>query len=150
VRRGHLRAIDGGTMGNFEPAKEGFDLVTRHTVMYPDCNTTNRLFGGRLMQWIDEASGMFVRCHMQHEKVVTAHLDRLSFKRATQLGEIIEIYCKLLRYGKTSLTIAVVVTNLDPTAPSQRRAKLETQMVWVAIGEDGKPCPYGTNAAQDP
>ena len=127
----------------FEPAKEGFDLATRHTVMYPDCNTTNKLFGGRLMQWIDEAAGMFVRCHMQREKVVTAHLDRLSFKRPTELGEIIEIYCKVLHFGRTSLKIAVVVTNLDPKDPSSRRKKLETQMVWVAVDEDGRSTEYG-------
>ena len=132
----------------FEPNKEGFDLVTRHTVMYPDCNTTNKLFGGRLMQWIDEASGMFVRCHMQREKVVTAHLDRLSFKRPTELGEIIEIHCKVLKFGRTSLKIAVVVTNLDPKDPSSRRKKLETQMVWVAIVDDGKPCSYGGGSAE--
>ena len=132
----------------FEPAKEGFDLVTRHTVMYPDCNTTKKLFGGRLMQWIDEAAGMFVRCHMQREKVVTAHLDRLSFKRPTELGEIIEIYCKVLHFGRTSLKIAVVVTNLDPKDPSSRRKKLETQMVWVAIGPDGKPCAYAAGSAE--
>ena len=127
----------------FEPAKEGFDLATRHTVMYPDCNTTNKLFGGGLMQWIDEAAGMFVRCHMQREKVVTAHLDRLSFKRPTELGEIIEIYCKVLHFGRTSLKIAVVVTNLDPKDPSSRRKKLETQMVWVAVDEDGRSTEYG-------
>ena len=73
----------------YNPADEGYQLITRHTVMYPDCNTTHKLFGGRLMQWIDEAAGMFVRCEMHREKVVTAHLDRLSFKRPTQLGEIL-------------------------------------------------------------
>ena len=133
----------------FEPVKEGFDLVTRHTVMYPDCNTTNKLFGGRLMQWIDEAAGMFVRCHMQRDKVVTAHLDRLSFKRPTELGEIIEIHCKVLHFGRTSLKIAVVVTNLDPKDPSSRRKKLETQMVWVAIGADGKACAYAAGSAAE-
>ena len=126
----------------YNPVDEGFQLITRHTVMYPDCNTTHKLFGGRLMQWIDEAAGMFVRCEMHREKVVTAHLDRLSFKRPTELGEIIEIYCKVLRYGRTSLSIAVMVTNLDPEAPAHRRVKLETQMVWVAIDQDGKPCAY--------
>jgi len=126
----------------FKPAEEGFELVTRHTVMYPDCNTTNKLFGGRLMQWIDESAGMFVRCRMRRDKVVTAHLDRLSFRRPTELAEIIEIYCKVLKVGRTSMTIAVVVTNLDPKEPSERRTKLETQMVWVAIDDDGKPCEY--------
>jgi acyl-CoA thioesterase YciA len=135
-------------MNNFRAAEEGFELVTRHTVMYPDCNTTNRLFGGRLLQWVDEAAGMFVRCHMQHDKVVTAHVDRMSFKRPTELGEIIEVYCKLVKYGRTSLSLAVVVTNLDPKAPSQRRTKLETQMVWVAIGDDGKPCAYSAKRAE--
>ena len=131
----------------FEPAKEGYDLVTRHTVMYPDCNTTNKLFGGRLMQWIDEAAGMYVRCQMQRELVVTGHLDQLSFKRATDLAEIIEIYCKVLRFGRTSLKIAVVVTNLDPRRPSERRKKLQTQMVWVAVDEEGRPAEYAKGSA---
>ena len=126
----------------YNPIDEGYQLLTRHTVMYPDCNTTHKLFGGRLMQWIDEAAGMFVRCEMHREKVVTAHLDRLSFKRPTQLGEIVEIYCKVLRYGRTSLQISVIVTNLDPEQPAHRRTKLETQMVWVAIDGEGKPCAY--------
>ena len=134
------------TDASYSPSDEGYDLVTRHTVMYPDCNTTHKLLGGRLMQWIDEAAGMFVRCQMHREKVVTAHLDRLSFKRPTQLGEIIEIYCKVLRFGRTSLHIAVVVTNLDPENPSEHRVKLETQMVWVAIDAEGKPSEYAASA----
>jgi acyl-CoA hydrolase len=127
----------------FEPNAEAYDLVSRHTVMYPDCNTTNRLFGGRLMQWIDEAAGMYVRCQMQRDRVVTAQVDRLSFRRPTELGEIIEIYCKVLRFGRTSIQLAVVVTNLDPENPAARRTKLETQMVWVAVDEDGRPTAYG-------
>lgn len=126
----------------FDFQAEGYQLVSRHTVMYPDCNTTNRLFGGRLMQWIDEAAGMFVRCSMATDRVVTAYVDNLAFRRPTVLGELIEIYCKVLKFGQTSLTISVVVTNLDVSNPSQRRKKLETQMVWVSVDSDGRPCNF--------
>lgn len=128
----------------FDHVAEGYQLVSRHTVMYPDCNTTNRLFGGRLMQWVDEAAGMFVRCSMATESVVTAQVDQLRFRRPTQLGEIIEIFCKVTRFGRTSLKISVVVTNLDVSNPSKKRRKLETEMVWVSVDETGRPCPYGS------
>lgn len=131
--------------GFFDHQAEGYQLVSRHTVMYPDCNTTNRLFGGRLMQWIDEAAGMFVRCTMATDRVVTAQVDQLSFRRPTQLGELIEIYCKVTRFGRTSLSISVVVSNLDVSNPSAKRKKLETKMVWVCVDEAGKPCPYGSS-----
>lgn len=131
--------------GFFDHLVEGYQLVSRHTVMYPDCNTTNRLFGGRLMQWIDEAAGMFVRCTMASDRVVTAQVDKLMFRRPTQLGELIEIYCKVTRFGRTSLAISVVVTNLDVASPSTKRKKLETQMVWVSVDENGRPCPYDSS-----
>ncbi|MBM65367.1 MAG: hypothetical protein CMH55_03940 [Myxococcales bacterium] len=131
--------------GFFDHLAEGYQLVSRHTVMYPDCNTTNRLFGGRLMQWVDEAAGMFVRCTMASERVVTAQVDQLRFRRPTQLGELIEIYCKVTRFGRTSLSISVVVTNLDVSDPSAKRKKLETKMIWVCVDEAGKPCAYGSS-----
>jgi acyl-CoA hydrolase len=131
-----------GDAEDFDHVAEGFQLVSRHTVMYPDCNVTNRLFGGRLMQWIDDAAGMFVRCNMGSDHVVTAQMDQVRFRRPTQLGEIIEIYCKVTRFGRTSLSIALVVTNLDVNQPSAKRKKLETQMVWVNVDEQGRPCAY--------
>ena len=131
--------------GFFDQVAEGYELVSRHTVMYPDCNTTNRLFGGRLMQWIDESAGMFVRCTMATDRVVTAQVDQMRFRRPTHLGELIEIFCKVTRFGRTSLSISVVVTNLDVSNPAAKRKKLETKMVWVSVDEGGKPCPYGSS-----
>ena len=34
---------------------------TTRTILYKDINGSNRLFGGRLMEWIDETSGITER-----------------------------------------------------------------------------------------
>ena len=47
-----------------------------HVVMQTDINGQGRLFGGRLMEWIDEVGGMTAMRHSTHE-VITASVDNL-------------------------------------------------------------------------
>ena len=51
------------------------DSITEWTkvVKYDDINAENRLFGGRLMEWIDEVAGTvairFIGSHKEYDKI---------------------------------------------------------------------------------
>ena len=50
-----------------------------HLLRYEDINGENRLFGGKLVSWIDEVAGTVAKRHTG-VKVTTASIDNLQFK----------------------------------------------------------------------
>ena len=85
-------------------------MTYRKLVMPEDENPAKRLFGGRLMQWADEAAAMFAMCQMRTKSVVTLKISEILFKNPAQSGDILEFWTRNKRIGKTSLTIECVVT----------------------------------------
>ena len=57
---------------------------------YEDINGANRLFGGKLMAWIDEVAGVTARRHCEAQ-VTTACIDNLQFKEPAFLGDMVVI-----------------------------------------------------------
>ena len=60
-----------------------------HLIMQQHLNGSGRLFGGALMQWIDEVAGIVAMRHAETHRVVTAAVDNLQFKRAVYEGDIL-------------------------------------------------------------
>ena len=75
-----------------------------HTVVHGDMNGENRLFGGRLMEWIDETAGIAARRHCGGS-VTTACVDHLVFKNPAYLNEIVAIDAHVTYVGRTSLEV---------------------------------------------
>lgn len=55
--------------------------VATRIVRHEDINGMNRLFGGRLMEWIDDCAGIAARRHAGVD-ITTAAIDTLEFKSA--------------------------------------------------------------------
>ena len=76
-----------------------------HVVMQIDINGQGRLFGGRLMEGIDEVGGMTAMRHSTHE-VITASVDNLTFKAETRLNDmVVMIGKKILVFLVTALEL---------------------------------------------
>ena len=58
--------------------------------IYPDINGFGRLFGGRLLAWIDEVAGATARRHCGRDATTVA-IDNLYFKSGAYLNDIIVI-----------------------------------------------------------
>ena len=56
-------------------------------VIYPDINGFGRLFGGRLLAWIDEVAGATARRHCGYNATTVA-IDNLYFKDGAYLNDI--------------------------------------------------------------
>ena len=77
-------------------------------------NGAGRLFGGKLMEWIDELAGLVGIRHAQQD-VITASVDNLRFIRGAYLKDLIVLVGRVTFVGKTSMEVRVdtYVESLD-------------------------------------
>ncbi|MBO5610454.1 MAG: acyl-CoA thioesterase [Eubacterium sp.] len=112
-------------------------------IQYEDINGSGRLFGGRLMQWMDEVAGIAATRHCGGY-VTTAAVDNLQFKAGCFINEIIVIRAKLTYVGHTSMEVRVDVY-IEDRDSGQRRVINRAYFTEVHVDEKGKPVPlrYG-------
>ncbi|WP_298302884.1 hotdog domain-containing protein [Hydrotalea sp.] len=114
------------------------NLHTRKWVKPEDLNPNHTLFGGRLLQWIDEEAVIYAIIQLENTKVVTRYISELNFVNAPKQGDIIEIGILATGFGKSSITMRCEVRN------KLTREQILTidKLVFVNLGEDGKPKPH--------
>ena len=119
-------------------AKRVADSVveTVHIVRPNHLNGANRLFGGILIQWIDEVAGIVAKRHSMRN-VITASIDNLRFIKGAYQNEMVVIVGKLTYVGNTSMEVRVdtYVENKEGVRTAINRA----YFVMVALDENDKP-----------
>ena len=63
---------------------------TRKWIKPEDLNPNGTLFGGRLLQWIDEEAALYAIIQLENPKTVTKYMSEINFKSASVKGDIIE------------------------------------------------------------
>jgi acyl-CoA thioesterase YciA len=112
---------------------------TRKWVKPEDLNPNHTLFGGRLLQWIDEESALYTVVQLENPRIVTKYMSEINFISAPVQGDIIEIGILATAFGRTSLTMRCEVRN---KLTRQMILTIE-KIVYVNLGPDGKPAPHG-------
>ena len=79
---------------------------TVHLVRPNHLNGANRLFGGILMQWIDEVAGLVAKRHSMCN-VTTASVDNLTFLKGAYQGDMVVIKGKMTWVGSSSMEVCV-------------------------------------------
>ena len=104
-----------------------------HLIMQPHLNAGGRLFGGMLMQWIDEVASVVAMRHAGTKRVTTAAIDNLQFKQPTHEGELLVLVGYITYVGNTSMEVEVdtYVEHSDGLCYSVNRAFLV--MVAMAV-----------------
>ena len=99
-------------------------------------NGAGRLFGGRLMEWIDELAGLVGIRHAQRD-VITASVDNLKFIRGAYLKDLIVLIGRVTYVGRTSMEVRVdtYIEIIDGIRKPINRAYL----TLVAIDGEGHP-----------
>lgn len=115
---------------------------TRKWVKPEDLNPNHSLFGGRLLQWIDEEAVIYAIVQLENPYVVTKFISEINFIKAPKRGDIIEIGIIATHFGRTSLTMRCEVRNMLTREPILDIDKL----VFVNLDENGVPKPHGKTA----
>ena len=99
-------------------------------------NGAGRLFGGRLMEWIDELAGLVGIRHAQRD-VITASVDNLKFIRGAYLKDLIVLIGRVTYVGRTPMEVRVdtYIESIDGIRKPINRAYL----TLVAIDGEGHP-----------
>lgn len=113
-------------------------VETVHVVRPNHLNGANRLFGGILMQWIDEVAGIVAKRHAR-TNVITASVDNLRFLKGAYQNEMVVIVGKLTWVGTSSMEVSV--DTYVETISGERRAINRAYFVMVALDENDKPIP---------
>ncbi len=116
-----------------ESCAEQVQILTQSTM-----NGNNRLFGGKLMEWIDIVAAVTARRHA-NRNVTTALVDTLEFRSPAKANDLIVLFGKIVYAGRTSMEICV--KSYVERLSGKRELINSAYVVLVAIDEDGNPCP---------
>ncbi len=101
-------------------------------------NGFRRLFGGKLMEWIDVVAGVVARRHCGRN-VTTVMVDTLHFKEPAYANNIIVLTGKITYVGKTSMEVCV--RSYAEDFDGSKKLINTAYLVMVAIDEDQRPAP---------
>ena len=95
-------------MLHMRPTKKVTDSLTeqQYLIRPVHINHYGRLFGGQLLEWIDEIAGIVAIRH-SNAIVTTAAIDNLQFKAPAFEGDMIVLQGRVTHVGKTSMEIRV-------------------------------------------
>ena len=112
---------------------------TRKWIKPEDLNPNGTLFGGRLLEWIDEEAALYAIIQLENPRTVTKYMSEINFVSSAKQGDIVEIGIDVLHFGKSSLTLSCEVRN------KMTRAVIITieKIIMVGLGDNGLPLPHG-------
>ncbi len=117
------------------------ELTLRTLAMPADMNANGDIFGGWVLSQMDIASGI-VAGQRAEGRVTTVAVDAMKFIRPVKVGDVLCIYARVDRVGRTSMGIAIeawVLRRSDRDRHGAREKVTEALFTYVAIDEDGKP-----------
>lgn len=105
--------------------------------MPKDTNPSGNIFGGWIMSQIDIAGSLAAR-DLNVQRVVTVAVNSMEFREAVKVGDVLSCYGRILKVGKTSITVQVEV-NAERSYDGTRRCLHVTSAVvaYVNVDEDG-------------
>ena len=113
--------------------------VLRIVPMPADTNAHGTIFGGWVMAQVDIA-GSIPAWDRAQGPVVTVAVNSFVFKEAVFVGDIVSFYAKVLKVGRTSVTVDVEVYAQRKRGTDREVVKVtEAQLTYVAIDANRRP-----------
>ena len=113
------------------------ELTLRTLAMPRDVNVNGDIFGGWVLSQMDIAGGIVAGARAQG-RVATVAVDAMKFIRPVKVGDVLCIYAKVLKVGRTSLGIGIEAWVLRDRVGAREKVT-EALFTFVAISQDGRP-----------
>jgi len=109
-------------------------------MVFPEqANHYGTLYGGNALALLGKSAfvtaSRYARC-----AVVMASCGRITFERPVRVGQLLEIVGRVVRVGRSSLTVEVSGT-AEALLDGERAVALRGEFEMVAVGGDGQPLP---------
>jgi acyl-CoA thioesterase YciA len=114
------------------------ELVLKVIPMPADCNASGDIFGGWVMAQVDLA-GAVLPARRVRGRMVTVAVNEFIFKQPVKVGDILSFFSRIVRVGRTSVTVKVEVFAERFQLQGQYIKVTEANLTYVAIDELGKP-----------
>ena len=116
---------------------EGEHAVLRVMPMPADTNPMGDVFGGWIMAQVDVA-GAVPAVRRARGRVATVAVNSFLFKQPVSVGDLVSFYARVVREGRTSITVDVeVYAERHPENPVVVKVT-EARLTYVAVGNDGR------------
>jgi acyl-CoA hydrolase len=103
-------------------------------------NQFGNVFGGYLLQWVDESAWIAATLDFPGCSFVTVGMDKVEFRRGVRVGAVLRIRTEKAREGRTSVQYAVRVF-CDGAAGAIAEPIFTTHVTFVRVDEQGSKTP---------
>ncbi|MCS6984040.1 MAG: hypothetical protein NZM25_02790 [Leptospiraceae bacterium] len=111
-------------------------------------NPNHHIFGGQLLAWLDVDVYLYCSNRLRRKKMVTVAMNHVYFKAPAYLGDIIQIYAKILELRRTSVRAAGQALAYDPEKQTHREI-ITCEITYVAVDKENRPVRLDFNKKAD-
>lgn len=120
----------------FNPKEiQDYEIVTRHLIMEKDLNYFGNLFGGAILAWLDEGTAAYVVDKIGYADFVTVSLEDVYFKSPARRGDALVIYSRILKLGRSSITVRTRAFVHLPVSGDKREI-IDCKFTFVCLKEN--------------
>ena len=116
------------------------ELVLKVIPMPADSNANGDIFGGWVMAQVDLA-GSVIPARYTQGRMATVAVNEFIFKQPVRVGDFLTFFSKLVRIGRTSITVKVEVYAERFRHQGKYIKVTEASLTYVAIDDNGRPRP---------
>ena len=112
----------------------------RVIMMPKDTNAYGTIFGGVILSFIDQAGAVEAKRHGA-EFIVTVAMREVVFHEPVYVGDLVSLYTRLVKVGRTSITIAVEVFSQPGEGIGNLVKVTEAEVTYVNLDKNRRPMP---------
>jgi acyl-CoA thioesterase YciA len=110
----------------------------RVIMMPKDTNAHGTIFGGVILSYIDQAAAVEAKQHGA-SFIVTVAMREVVFHQPVYVGDLVSFYTRLVRIGRTSITVAVEVFSQQGEGLGNRVKVTEAEVTFVNLDKNRRP-----------
>ncbi|MCS7057391.1 MAG: acyl-CoA thioesterase [Meiothermus sp.] len=108
-------------------------------LVFPEhANPGGNAFGGFVLGLMDKV-GSYAAIRRARKRCVTVRVGEVVFEVPIKVGDLLEVVARVVRVGRTSLTVEVEVYRENLREPKMLATK--GNLTYVAVDEQGRPVP---------
>jgi acyl-CoA thioesterase YciA len=114
------------------------ELISTKICKTSDIGVNDNLFGGIMLQWLDEAGGVLASALCGTPNMITLKMDEVVFKLPVKVKEHIRIYGAVVKVGNTSLELCLEARRFNFISNTEASV-CTTKILLVQIDDKNKP-----------